>query len=82
MSTQLTLGIDAPPPKRERATLSPKIAPPHVEARRLGVIDGTAGLRRSAQRWPSGTYGHADYELGFAEGERQRDEGAVKAFVR
>lgn len=47
---------------------APKIAPPHIEARHFGFEDGRAGQRRH-DRWPFGTYGHADYELGYADGE-------------
>lgn len=68
MSEQLTLGIE-PPTKVARPARAPKVVIPHAQARRDGVEDGKSGDRRNAHRWPSGTYGHADYELGFAEGE-------------
>ena len=50
---------------------TPKIAPPHTMARALGVEDGCAGQRRNAGRWPSGAYGHGDYELGYQQGEME-----------
>lgn len=40
----------------------------HEEARKAGYEDGMAGNTRRAEQWPSGAYGHADYELGHAEG--------------
>lgn len=68
VSAQIGFDFSAPG-KQSRA---PKIAKPHLEARAAGVADGIAGERRSAERWPSGAYGHADYELGYAEGEGSR----------
>jgi hypothetical protein len=66
MRQQLSLGIDNITPEAGQHTAA-KIAPPHAEARQAGFEDGCAGQRRRAGRWPSGVYGHADYELGFAE---------------
>lgn len=34
-------------------------------ARLTGLEDGRAGEATHAAEWPSGTYGHADYWLGF-----------------
>lgn len=39
---------------------------PNAEAHDAGVIDAAAGTRANADRWPPGTYGHADYELARA----------------
>ena len=69
---QLAFDIGPAPAKPKRTTL-PKLVPPHAIARRLGVEDGRAGQRRNAGRWPSGVYGHADYELGYAEGEQEAE---------
>ena len=46
-----------------------KYAPPNGEARRAGRHDALAGSEEHAERWPSGTYGHADYWLGRADVE-------------
>jgi uncharacterized protein (UPF0335 family) len=54
-------------------------APQHEEARAAGREDGLAGTRQSEQRWPNGTYGCADYALGWVEGERQRRAEAEQA---
>jgi hypothetical protein len=48
-----------------------RIAPPHREARLAGFRDGLAKQRRRAGEWPQGVYGHADYELGYADGETE-----------
>lgn len=69
---QLALDIELPGVKRKRDS-KPKLVPPHTIARRLGVEDGRAGQRRNAGRWPSGVYGHADYELGYAQGEQETE---------
>lgn len=45
-----------------------EISVPHDEARKAGYEDGMAGNRRRAGEWPSGYYGHADYEFGHTEG--------------
>lgn len=37
----------------------------HWEARLTGLEDAQAGEPTHADEWPSGTYGHADYWLGF-----------------
>lgn len=37
----------------------------HWEARLTGLEDAQAGEPTHAEEWPSGTYGHADYWLGF-----------------
>jgi len=81
VSEQLRFDI-GPTPAKPKGTPKPKAkrapknitclcktahAEPHVLARQLGAEDGRRGKRRN--RWPSGTYGHADYELGYAEGE-------------
>jgi hypothetical protein len=41
------------------------VCAPNGEARQAGEQDGRNGSRRHADRWPPGTYGHADYELGY-----------------
>jgi hypothetical protein len=55
----------------------------NAEARKAGYDDGLSGHRRRASEWPSGEYGHADYELGHAEGdaafERAKRVGDVPA---
>jgi hypothetical protein len=33
----------------------------------MGAVDRTAGLPPQEQRFPPGTYGHADYVLGYYE---------------
>jgi hypothetical protein len=47
-------------------------APPNHTARRAGHQDGLEGHRDHAGRWPSGTYGHGDYELGHCAGDDER----------
>lgn len=47
-----------------------KLVPPHEEARKAGFEDGWKKTRARAGNWPSGTYGHADYELGYAMSEQ------------
>ena len=69
MPSKLALDIDTPVTAKKKRDAKPKIAPPHTIARRLGVEDGRIGQRRNAGRWPSGVYGHADYELGYQQGE-------------
>jgi hypothetical protein len=64
------LGEDAGVSRRRRRG---KIAPPNHTARRAGHQDGLEGHRDHAGRWPSGTYGHGDYELGHDEGARQAE---------
>lgn len=49
-------------------------APPNAEARRLGYENGVAGNQDNAARFKSGEAHHADYELGRAEGAREREE--------
>ena len=52
---------------------SAELVPVHETARRAGRQDGLEGHRDHAGRWPSGTYGHGDYELGHDEGARQAE---------
>ena len=57
---------------RDDWSVRPKrTVPVHETARRAGRQDGLEGHRDHAGRWPSGVYGHADYELGWAEGEAE-----------
>ena len=42
---------------------------PNCEARARGVADRAGGLRLWATTYPPGTYGHADYGLGYWHGE-------------
>jgi hypothetical protein len=44
------------------------VCPPHLEARIAGRADGINGEPAGAERWPSGTYGHADYWIGYYAG--------------
>lgn len=37
----------------------------HEEAHRDGLADRAAGKRQNAEKWPSGTYGHASYECAY-----------------
>jgi hypothetical protein len=60
------------PPARRRRRRAAGLAPPHLAARAEGREDGLAGHRNRAGCWPSGVYGHGDYELGHAEGEAER----------
>jgi hypothetical protein len=62
------LGEDAAVSRRWRKG----IAPPNHTARRAGHQDGLEGHRDHAGRWPSGTYGHGDYELGHCAGDDER----------
>ena len=57
--------LDAPPAKPD--------IPVHREARAAGYSDGLQG-RAPDLAWPSGIYGHADYHLGYREGELARQE--------
>lgn len=47
-------------------------APPNDIARAQGKADALAGVRDHAARWAPGEAGHADYALGYAEGEKER----------
>lgn len=47
-------------------------AEPIGEARNHGYNDGFDGVQDHAARWAAGVAGHADYELGKAEGEDER----------
>lgn len=48
-------------------------APADDNARRLGRVDGLNGSHHYADRYPQGEPGHADYMLGLADGEAERD---------
>ena len=48
-------------------------AEPDEAARTAGRQDGLGGVMDHAARWPQGEDGHADYELGRAEGEAELD---------
>jgi hypothetical protein len=48
----------------------------HHEAFLAGWTDAIRDLPPAAERWPSGTYGHADYWIGFYAG--QAGEAGVK----
>lgn len=50
------------------------VCAPNTEARRAGEQDRRNGARRHAERWPPGTYGHADYELGYNRVRREKTE--------
>ncbi len=63
------LGEDAAVSRRWRKG---SIAPPNHTARRAGHQDGLEGHRDHAGRWPSGVYGHGDYELGHCAGDDER----------
>jgi hypothetical protein len=41
------------------------VCPPHFEARVAGRVDGLIGKPLRAEQWPAGTYGHADYWIGY-----------------
>jgi hypothetical protein len=41
-------------------------------AREDGYIDGLLAVRDHAARWAPGVFGHGDYALGYADGERRR----------
>jgi hypothetical protein len=43
-------------------------------AREDGYIDGLLAVRDHAARWAPGVFGHGDYALGYADGERRRAE--------
>jgi hypothetical protein len=45
-----------------------EVCPPHMEARIAGSVDRIKGEPAAAERWPSGTYGHADYWIGYYAG--------------
>jgi hypothetical protein len=72
--------FDAPPVETEPAgdAAGPLFAAavgtvePDLYAQSVGKEDGASGNRDHAARYPAGTYGHADYELGHAEGQRGR----------
>jgi hypothetical protein len=54
------------------------VCPPHLEARITGRTDGIKGEpSAAAERWPSGSYGHADYWIGFYAGQAG-EAGATK----
>ena len=46
-----------------------RYAPPNAEARQDGRLDALTGKSERAAKWPAGTYGHADYWLGWADVE-------------
>jgi hypothetical protein len=46
---------------------------PDEAARTAGRQDGLGGVRDHAARWPQGEPGHADYMLGLADGESERE---------
>jgi hypothetical protein len=48
-------------------------AAPDPEARAAGRADGLGGVMDHADRYPTGEPGHADYWLGRADGEAERD---------
>lgn len=48
-------------------------AEPNAAARQAGFEDGTGTVHYRAEEYPPGAPGHADYVLGLAEGEEQRD---------
>lgn len=65
--TQPDLWNDAP------SGIGPKNgAAPNEEARAAGREDGLGGVKDHAARYPQGEPGHADYELGKADGEAER----------
>jgi len=49
------------------------IAPADDAARQAGYRDGFDGTHYDADRYPQGEPGHADYMLGLADGEDERD---------
>jgi hypothetical protein len=46
-----------------------EVCPPHLEARLAGRTDGIKGEPSADERWPSGSYGHADYWIGYYAGQ-------------
>lgn len=57
----------------ERAIKGPSGQTPlNAAARTAGFADGQDDCRANAGKWPSGEYGHADYELGWEDGHAQR----------
>jgi hypothetical protein len=60
----------------EAAQATPRRAPaasPNEAARTAGYHDGLGGVRDHFARYPQGEDGHADYVLGLADGEDERD---------
>lgn len=55
------------------------VAEKHDIAWETGFADGLAGNVDHEARWPAGEYGHADYHLGHAEGEKQLERSAALA---
>lgn len=45
---------------------------PDLEARKIGKLDGLAGVRDHAARFPEGTSGHEDYETEWLIGQNER----------
>ena len=58
----------------ERMRRDQKQAAENGIARAAGNLDGQDGERRCAGKYPSGAPGHADYEMGYAEGLETRRE--------
>jgi hypothetical protein len=58
--------------QRRRASTN-GTAPADDAARAWGRSDGLGGVHDHADDYPSGEPGHADYELGLADGEAERE---------
>ena len=59
---------------------APRVVKPHKIARQAGVEDAKTGHAERGGLWPPGVYGHADYVLGFYQGEPEdgvKSDGAV-----
>jgi hypothetical protein len=61
-----------PPGSKNAAKANGDTAPQNDIARAAGKADGLAGNRDHAARYAAGENGHGDYELGHAEGQRER----------
>ena len=53
------------------------MAEPDLAAQELGREDALAGHRDHAARYPAGEFGHGDYWIGHAAGERERNGTAA-----
>jgi uncharacterized protein (UPF0335 family) len=81
---RVTLDYDADLYERALGGLLPpdEPTPPHKEAQAAGRIDALSRTRQNAHRWPNGEYGHADYEIGYHEGEQERDAAEPPSLTR
>jgi hypothetical protein len=66
-------GEPQPEPRRRRRVASRDVAPINEAIFAVGREDALEGHMDRAEHWPAGEVGHADYHLGHAAGERERD---------